>query len=532
MDGGRSEADRAWPASVNPLRRTDEARSLFGEILDWMFAPLILVWPMSVSLTYLVAQSVASAPFDQALTERAHVLASYVRLDAGRPVFWLPPGAHDLLGLAEADGGSYALRDARGQLLAGDAELPSPSGDQEAAPGQYRLRTETLRGRELRIAYATVPVAARGDSATRVLVQVADPTDGRNHLANEIIKGVMLPQFIVLPLALLLVWFGLTRGLAPLVRLQQTIRRRPPEDLSPIDAEAAPEELSPLLASFNELMARMTHNLEVQKRFIADAAHQMKTPLAGMRTQAELAQRQGDAHELQRSLRQIAASTERATRLVNQLLALARAEHGAGEAGAMVPVDLAGLARAVAQDWVAPAMAQRIDLGFEGPEATGPAVGCEVLGAPGLLRELLNNLIDNALRYTAGHASDIAPGGASDPPLGTTTVRVRREAHEVVLEVEDSGPGVPPEERERVFERFYRVLGSRQEGSGLGLAIVREISIRHRATVNVVDAHADEGASTNTSRQEPAQRGALFRVRFRALRSTAQQAASERRSPG
>lgn len=532
MDGGRSEPERARPASVNPLRRTDEARSLFGEILDWMFAPLILVWPMSVSLTYLVAQSVASAPFDRALTERAHVLASYVRLEAGLPVFRLPPGAHDLLALGEADGGTYALRDSRGNLLAGDAGLPAPGEDEAGAPGEYRLRTDTLRGRELRIAYASVPAAASRDAAARVLVQVAEPTDARTHLANEIIKSVILPQFLVLPLALLLVWFGLSRGLAPLARLQHTIRRRSPEDLSPIDTEAAPEELSPLLASFNELMARMTHNLEVQKRFIADAAHQMKTPLAGMRTQAELAQRQGDAHELQRSLRQIAASTERATRLVNQLLALARAEQSAGEAVAMVPVDLDALARTVAQEWVAPALAQRIDLGYEGPEPQVPAGACEILGAPALLRELLNNLIDNALRYTAGRPPEAAGDGAGRPPpgVGATTVRVRRAAHEVWLEVEDSGPGVAPEERERIFERFYRVLGSPQEGSGLGLAIVREIAIRHHATVSVGDAHPAHGASAPAQRPDPARRGALFCVRFRALRPLAAQSVSARLS--
>jgi two-component system sensor histidine kinase TctE len=296
----------------------------------------------------------------------------------------------------------------------------------------------------------------------------------------------------VLPLALVLVWFGLTRGLAPLARLQRTIRNRPPEDLSPINAEAAPEELAPLLASFNDLLARMTHNLEVQKRFIADAAHQMKTPLAGLRTQAELAQREGDANELQRSLRQIAESTDRATRMVNQLLALARAEHGAGETAAMVPVDLDQLARTVVQDWVAQALAQNIDLGYEGSSGD-----CHIRGTPMLLREMLHNLVDNAMRYCfvrtpSGPPTLAAAGLAASAPAtaeGAVTVRVQRRGQSVVLEIEDTGPGIAPEERARVFERFYRVLGTQKDGSGLGLAIVREIAAQHRAALLLTEAH-------------------------------------------
>jgi len=280
--------------------------------------------------------------------------------------------------------------------------------------------------------------------------------------------------------------------------LQQTIRDRPPNDLSPIDVEAVPEELSPLMASFNELLGRMTHNLEVQKRFIADAAHQMKTPLAGLRTQAELAQRQVDTVELQRSLRQIAASTERATRLVNQLLALARAEHGAGDVGALAPLDLDRLAREVVQEWVAQAMALHVDLGYETDPVSASRGEYQILGDPTMLREMLNNLIDNALRYTA--ASNPVEGEArvardSAAERAAATVRLQREGDRVVLEVEDAGPGIAPAERAQVFERFYQVLGSKQDGSGLGLAIVREIVARHGATLELSDARPTRAAS-------------------------------------
>ncbi len=520
----RADAARLIPSSW----RRGETRSLFGEILDWMFAPLLLLWPMSVSLTYLVAQSIASSPFDRALIERGEVLAAHVRFDRGRALFDPSPGLMEIYGTGVGEAGAYLIADTDGTILAGDRDLPRPHVPESAAgsganavganefDSAFQLRDETLRGHPVRIAQSWVvaPTAATGAGNTRaVLVEVAESPAERTKLANEIVKGVILPQFVVLPLALVLVWFGLSRGLAPLAKLQRTIRNRPPDDLSPIDVEAAPEELTPLMASFNELLARMTHNLEVQKRFIADAAHQMKTPLAGLRTQAELAQREVDAEELQRTLRQIAASTDRATRLVNQLLALARAEHGAGEIGAMIRLDLNYLARSAVQEWVPQAIAQRIDLGYEGPKPGTPNGACDILGAPMLLREMINNLIDNALHYTAlgsGHETGHDMHD-SDQYLGSITVRIECADERVVLEVEDDGPGIAPEERQRIFERFYRVLGSGQEGSGLGLAIVREIAARHDATVQVSDARPRAGADGSFSR---ARTGALFRVVF------------------
>lgn len=516
-DGSGVAAPDPTPAGTE-LPRPGEARSLFGEILDWMFAPLLLLWPMSVTITYLVAQSIASSPYDHALIERGEALAAHVRFEAGRARFDLTPGVLDIYGNGQGEAGTYLIADADGTVLAGDPDLPhGRTADGPAAAGSgagetslngaFQLRDDTLRGHPVRVAFARLAAppagaAARapgsGASTPTVLVAVAEAPTERTQLANEIVKGVILPQFIVLPLALLLVWFGLTRGLAPLSRLQKTIRNRPPDDLSPIRADGAPEELTPLLASFNELLARMTRNLAVQRRFIADAAHQMKTPLAGLRTQAELAQRGGDAQELQRSLRQIAASTERATRLVNQMLALARAEHDGGTALAPVEVDLDRLARDVVREWVPAAIVLDIDLGYEGPAAHAD---CRIRGAPVPLREMLNNLIDNALRYTARPAGTDAPGAVAPAmpaarPWGAVTVRVARNAAGITLDVEDTGPGIAPEERTQIFERFYRILGSRQDGSGLGLAIVREIALQHGASITVGNpvAHATEGA--------------------------------------
>jgi two-component system sensor histidine kinase TctE len=353
-------------------------------------------------------------------------------------------------------------------------------------PWSVMTRDALLRNTEVRVAYLYVNLQplrspnAGNDQNRLVLVQVAETLEKRRALANQIIKGVILPEFIILPVALTLLWFALTRGLSPLTTLQERIRSRRPDDLSPIDSSGVPEEISPLVRSLNDMLARLSQSIQLQKRFIADAAHQMKTPLAGMRMQSELAMRQLDRQEIQQSLEQLSKSSQSATRMINQLLALARAENPSAQSMPFESVDLTALARDTVQEWVQAAMAQRIDLGFEAEEQA-PVVR----GNPTMLREMLNNLIDNALRYSRTH--------------GHVTVRVRSMADmHAVIEVEDDGPGIPSPERTHVFDRFYRILGSETEGSGLGLAIVKEIVTYHAADIRIDD--------------NPHGKGCLFRI--------------------
>jgi two-component system sensor histidine kinase TctE len=257
----------------------------------------------------------------------------------------------------------------------------------------------------------------------------------------------------------------------PLGRLQERIAARKLDDMRPIDPRDAPVELAPLVDSFNQLLARLEANIMNQKRFIADAAHQMRTPLAGLRTQAELALRSHDQDELKRSLQQLVRGSVRATRLVDQLLSLARAETNQHAQVSFAVLDLEALARDVMRDWVPVALERDLDLGFE---SSGEPV--LVRGHAVLLRELLKNLVDNALRYT--------------PHGGTVTVRVLSPTSRTraELEVEDNGPGIPDDARDMIFERFYRVLGNNADGSGLGLAIVREIARQHHGEVALRDA--------------------------------------------
>jgi two-component system sensor histidine kinase TctE len=466
-----------------------EQRSLFGEILDWMFAPLLLLWPLSVAVTFLVARSLADAPFDRALVDRTEALAQQVQLSTDRSAVVLPRAARDFLEADDLDANYFQVIGPRGRLAAGEAELPRPGLYDFPQPGVVKLRTANFRGTDVRIGYVFLDAMA-GDEVGAVLVQLAETLDKRTRLANEIIKGVIFPQFLILPLSLVLVWFGLSRGLAPLQSLQDRIRRRAPDDLSPIDPRGAPEEIAPLVDAFNDLLLRLGQSVGAQKRFIADAAHQMKTPLAGLRTQSELALRERDPAELHRNLEQIARGSQRAAHLISQLLALARTENQRDET-ALMAMDPVAFAREVVADWVPAAIARGLDLGFEAAVAprSGRSAPAPIAGQPVLLRELLSNLIDNALRYT--------------PRGGAVTVRVVGSAEVTDLEVEDNGPGVPEADRTLVFERFYRVLGTGVDGSGLGLAIVREIADQHGATVEVVAAHPGHDPP-----------GALFRVRF------------------
>ncbi|OZI79859.1 sensor histidine kinase [Bordetella genomosp. 2] len=437
-------------------------RSLLGEILDWMLAPLFLLWPMSVAITYVVAQNIANVPYDRALANNLHVLARHVHAQDGRAVLRMSEGVRDVLRPDETESVFWLALGSRGEYLGGDRALPLPPELGPPQPGTILYADDTLRGFGVRLAYTWVDLHI--PRTQPVLLAVAETMEKRTQLANDIIKGVIIPQFVVLPVAVLLVWFGLSRGVAPLNALQQRLRARRPDDLSPIDERAAPSEIAPLVGAMNELLDRLSANVEAQRRFVADAAHQLKTPLAGLRTQAELALRDASPDEMQSSLRQLVMGSERATRLVNQLLLLARAEnpHSAG----LARVDLDAIGSEQTMQWVPQALALGTDLGFEAADRPVYIAGNNIL-----LAELLNNLVDNALRYT--------------PAGGHVTVRVRATALHAILEVEDSGPGIAPEDRERVFDRFYRVLGTQAEGSGLGLAIVREIAQKHRAEVQI-----------------------------------------------
>jgi two-component system sensor histidine kinase TctE len=461
-----------------------ERRSLFGEILDWMLTPLLLLWPISLALTWLVAQNIAGKPFDRALEYNVQALTKLVAVKNNQVQFNLTGPAREILRADDTDLVYYQVLGTRGEYLSGEHDLPLPLDEDKGNDGEVRLREDKIHGEDVRVAYAWIKVdvklpAIAGKNVTRepapqtVLVQVAETLEKRKTLATEIVKGTMVPQFVTLPLAVLLVWLALVRGIKPLAQLEKRIRARKPDDMSALDDTAVPEEVAPLVSSINDLLSRLKVSLTTQKRFLADAAHQLKTPLAGLRMQADLAQRETDADELKKSLKHIGLASIRATHTVNQLLALARAET-TGRSLAKHRVDLVNIAREAMADSVPRALEKKIDLGYDGPAAGQQPTLLE--GNATLLKEMVRNLLDNAIAYT--------------PENGHVTLRLLTDRFSgvLVLLVEDSGPGIPESERELVFQPFYRALGTNVDGSGLGLAIVLEIANQHDATITIEDA--------------------------------------------
>ncbi len=455
---------------MKSLRKNASAegqRSLFGEILDWMLAPLLFVWPISIAVTHFFANNVAGFPYDQALREHVTAISRQIRFVDGRPQVAIAGPIRMLLRSDEIDSMYFHVLGPAGKLLAGDKELPVPASEamgERDEPGELYFRDADYNGQDLRLAY--MYMAEPNMPRDRwLLIEVGETLEKRAQLSNKIIASVILPQFVIIPLAVILVWFGLSQGLRPLTRLRRRIEARREADLSPIALRRVPEELRPLTEAFNSMLARMQRNVEAQRRFVADAAHQMRTPLTGLKTQAQVAMRETDPDELRHALRQISIGVDRASHLVNQLLALARAEASENSQQALTALDLDQLLHEIVETWVVRALDRKIDLGYE------PAGEVSISGNAFLLREMINNLIDNALRYT--------------PDGGRVTCRVVAQGDFALLEIEDSGIGISDQEALLVFDRFYRVDGTGTEGSGLGLAIVREIAELHQAAASL-----------------------------------------------
>ena len=475
--GRPAAATAATVRGGNPFVNTEYPNSLFGEILDWMLAPLLLLWPISIVATNHVAIYIANQPYDQALADEVNAITRLVKIDGERVTVNLPAAARTLLRSDETDALYYQVLGTNSKLIHGDREIPLPTLPETPEAGKVMFRDDRIEADNVRIAYAFIPVKK---SLPPVVVQVAETLNKRAALSSSIISGVLLPQFAIIPLAVILVYLGLRRGIAPLRLLQERINQRRPSDLSPIPVKRVPDEVRPLVVAFNQMMGRLEENLQAQQRFIAQAAHQMRTPLTGLKTQTEIALSESDPAQMRHALELIAESTDRASHMINQLLMLARAEASHEKLHSVAPLDLDALARGVTEEWVVRAMAKRIDLGYE-----GSARSLRINGVPVLVSELLKNLVDNAIKYTA--------------PGGHVTVRARA-GHQAVIEVEDDGIGIPVEERSSIFERFYRVLGTDAEGSGLGLPIAAEIAELHQATIDLLPGSNGKGS--------------LFRVSF------------------
>jgi two-component system sensor histidine kinase TctE len=451
------------------------ARSLRQQLLTWLVVPLALLLVSGTLFSYWVALRSATITYDRALLDPALALAEHVETESGSIVLDLPKVAQDVLRIDSYDRIYFSVSRMNGELLAGQPEMPAPP--QTVPEGHRIFYYSTVNSERVRVAALYVP-----QPNGPVVIQVAETMVKRNRLTREILIGETVPDLMVATMAMFLVWFGILRSLAPLERLRSEIAQRSARDLRPLDGSYAPSEVRPLVGTLNELLGNLRDALDAQQRFTANAAHQLRTPLAGLQTQVELALRQPAPEPMLRSLDQLRSATVRAAHLANQLLALSRAEPGGHRPDSLRMIDLRSVAQDAASIWVPRALLKDLDLGFE----LAPA---PTLADSRLLRDLLDNLIENAIRYT--------------PEGGSITVRSALDGGEAVLSVEDDGPGIPPDQRQKVFQRFYRIPGSQGDGSGLGLAIVQEIVNASGARVSI-----DAGLGG---------RGTLITVRFRAL---------------
>lgn len=438
-----------------------EPPKLRSQLLTWLLIPLFLLLAIDLLASSWIATKFSQRAYDRSLLEIARELSLHLAGGEDNPRLDLTPEARVILLSDPDDRIRYQLAAADGRHVEGDLLPAAPA---PATNGAAAFFDAVVEGEEVRVAELRLPRNGAGVGAA--VVRVAETVSGRKLLAREIILSALAPQALLILVAGLVVWLGVVHGLSPLERLRRTVMSRTHDDRSPIRADDVPAEVRPLLEAINELVARLDHAFEVQGRFIGDAAHQLKTPVAVLKTELELALREDDPASARLAMLNSRAALERLSRVVSQLLSLARNDPDAG-AVHLAPVDLNALALDVSRSWVPRALGKRIDLGFEA--APRPL---EVAGDAARLREMLDNLVDNAVRYT--------------PAGGSVTVRVDSQPGPRV-EVRDDGPRIPAEERARVFERFHRLLGNNEEGSGLGLAIAREIARIHGAAIELGD---------------------------------------------
>ena len=437
--------------------------SLRRRLLAWALVPGILLSAAILYEAYISARETADSLHDRLIVGLALGISEQVVATGGDLI---PEGAFDLMTAETEDEIFYKVVGPDNAFLTGYQDLPNIPKDQTLEGGIPLFYNATYRDEPVRVVALSFLVAEQ-DINGWVTVQVTQTRHGRQQVITESVIRAGVRLVLVICVALVFAWIGITQGLAPLKRLREAIRRRSYEDLRPI-THPMPEEIRDVVAAINQLLARLKESIASQEQLIANASHQLRTPLAALQVQSELALREADSERSKESLGKILSATQHSSRLANQLLNLARAQHDGTRPQYEERIDVAELAAELTGDWVQKALTRQFDLGFE-----GPTQGLWINGHPTLIREMLTNLIDNALRY--------CPDGTSI----TVRTGVTGNPGEAVIEVEDDGPGIPTDKRAAVFDRFVRLAEQDEGGCGLGLAIVREIAERHGGDVEL-----------------------------------------------
>ncbi|BCO25701.1 sensor protein QseC [Rhodoferax lithotrophicus] len=437
--------------------------SLRRQLLLWLLLPQLVLFLVGGALAYRIALNYAEKAIDQSLTQSVRSLARQVKPIGSGLLVDFPKAAQDIIEQDPKDRVSYMVSSPPGLFLLGNGKLPAPNNVPDIQPNTPLLYNARIDHKPMRVALLEVDYG-EDKSPQRLRVQVAQSLAVQERLTTELIADMLMPLLLLGAVLSMLVYGGISRGLQPLTRLQAQLGDRHHQalsDVSPIELTQAPQEVHALAAALNQLLTTVRRSLSQEKRFLNDAAHQLRTPLAGLISQTELALGESDPAALRERLTKVLSGAKRSAHLVHQLLSLARHEVEVK----LQPLDVAALAREVAREWTPRALKIGVDLGFEGADHL------QVEGEPLLLREALSNLIDNALTY-AGTGCEV-------------TLSVQSRDEQVLLEVADNGPGLADEDLPHVFERFWRA-SALPGGCGLGLAIVAEIALRHAGQARVI----------------------------------------------
>lgn len=451
--------------------------SLQRKLLLWLLVPQLILWVAGGIATYRLAASYANRAIDASLAQASRALLHQVKPIEQGLLIDFPRAAQEVLEADPNDRLMYTVSSPPGRFILGNNNLPPPppnTGRKLDTPYFYDAEvaqgTDGDKPKQVRIAALYVAFGDADSPHRTMLVQVARSSANREELAHEILADTLLPLSGLVALMSLIVWAGIRAGLAPLARLRREVESRAPGDLTPLKLDLAPAELRSLATALNDLLASVRDHIDARVRFIGNAAHQLRTPLAGLQSQSKLALDAATDPSMRARLQLVYQGAARSAHLVVQLLTLARAEPGSVAKLQFTPLDLSRFAQELVTQLVPRALRAGVDLGIDtGMDDRGVTVNAS---AP-LLREALTNLIDNAIRY-AGQGTEV-------------TLRIFEDRGRAFIVVEDNGPGIPVADRERVFERFVRATYD-GDGCGLGLSIVKEIVERHHGTVVLGDA--------------------------------------------
>jgi len=444
-------------------------RSLKSEILLRLLLPLIFFVLADVALSYFLTLHYVDNAYDRWLLDSAHSLIQEVKVKDNHVAVELPPAALEIFKWDDDDKTYFKIMSKQQGMIAGDKFVPEPLAPDTDWTGPVFF-DDDLYGEPVRVVSMLVKLA---DSGETIFVNVAETTNKRRGMMLDILLADVIPQVILVTFTTLYLLRGLQRGLQPLHALAKQISERSNRDLSPISEQHIFLEVRTLTDTINQLLQRLALAIATQQRFITNAAHQLRTPLAGLKLQAERALREQDVTKMQPALQQIQSSADRMSHLTTQLLVLAKTEPVQGSTD-LKWLNLYELAKTACINWLPKAMQKNMELSFE---STGQNL--QVRGDELLLSELLANLLDNAICY--GHES------------GNIVVSVQANPSPVLV-ISDDGPGIPEQELDKVVERFYRIPGSPGNGCGLGLAIVKEIADLHHAQLKV--SHGENGIGT------------------------------------